>query len=230
MPRKFYSETISLLPVLVDEAEEWQKAWDRHAAQSKRGRLRPLAIHLPALHLSRAFRQPKGWKMYQHFIDFRGLWPGEEFIMSKPSLRQDGIYHYHHPIPDPLYVPAVGKVLLYVTRPRVLSAPSVTAYLSTWSAIPLEIRYLIVQWLRVRDVLNMLLAFGETLSYSYWLRRLPTELLFGEIQDLATTAPDTVDWPYLAVLIFEQRRAGEVCGALVESTTSPSPQAGGAVC
>lgn len=44
--------------------------------------------------------------------------------------------------------------------------------------IPLEITYLIVDHLNLRDTYNMLIAFGEKLPVNFWKRHIPTDILF----------------------------------------------------
>ncbi|OJJ46698.1 hypothetical protein ASPZODRAFT_16446 [Penicilliopsis zonata CBS 506.65] len=154
--------------------------------------------------------------IYQGLIDFTG----KPIFMESQRSVTGGVIVPYPGIDDPFHIPAVNE-LLHRSRVRGEEGPvtalssssssSVTAYLSTRLSLPLEIKYAISDYLDATSVRNMLLAFGESLPVSYWLHRIPTTL-YMEIQDKALTAPETIDWPYLTMMVNDKNILGDSLG------------------
>ncbi|OJJ42825.1 hypothetical protein ASPZODRAFT_136958 [Penicilliopsis zonata CBS 506.65] len=60
------------------------------------------------------------------------------------------------------------------------------------------------------SVRNMLVAFGEFLPVPFWLSHLPADLF--EAHDRAVTAPETIDWPLLTMMVCGKSVLGDSVG------------------
>ncbi|OJJ43561.1 hypothetical protein ASPZODRAFT_145916 [Penicilliopsis zonata CBS 506.65] len=106
------------------------------------------------------------------------------------------------PCYDPVHIPVVDKMMR--TSVKTTGSSIGFAYLSTQFGLPLEIKYMVIEYLDVVSVRNMLWAFNEVLPASYWLAMMPTDLLF-EIRDKEDAAPGTVNWASIAVLVIHRK-------------------------
>ncbi|KAK2757602.1 hypothetical protein FQN54_004571 [Arachnomyces sp. PD_36] len=101
---------------------------------------------------------------------------------------------------DPMFIRGVETLLQDckdLSESQNLQATASRSILSSKYNVPLEIVYLIADYLSFRDTCNMLLAFGGELPASYWKRYVPTEILF----EFKTLDHDSPLWPYIAAII-----------------------------
>ena len=101
---------------------------------------------------------------------------------------------------DPMFIQELNTLLQDCTNLSANQGPQETILLNILSSkynIPLEVTYLIVDHLNLRDTYNMLVAFGEKFSVDYWKRHIPTDIIF----ELKKFDHDSFLWPYIAAAI-----------------------------
>ena len=110
--------------------------------------------------------------------------------------------------PDPVYIPGLPEILgesvkrrsrpvrAKITRQR----PKLPFRVLTQRfSLPAEILYMILDRLKLDDVVNCVVAFAEELPGQYWRQRLPGDFLF-EINDID---PEQIDWVYLLSTLWQ---------------------------
>lgn len=111
-----------------------------------------------------------------------------------------GIVQIWGPFEDPVHVPElkrdIQKCIKSTRRKKQRKRAGPTKYLATRHKVPLEIIYMIVEYLEIADAWKMHIAFGEQLPLEYWKKQIPD--IFFEVDGIL---PDRIDWPYLAVML-----------------------------
>ncbi|RJE25363.1 hypothetical protein PHISCL_02326 [Aspergillus sclerotialis] len=110
--------------------------------------------------------------------------------------------------PDPVYIPGLQEILdesvkrrSRPTRTRITrQLPKIPFRIFTQRfSLPVEILYMILDRLKLDDVVNCVVAFAEELSGQYWRQRF-ADFIF-EVNEID---PEQIDWVYLLSTLWQR--------------------------